>query len=98
MDISLHDNRIMSYSVLCEARELRLQTAYLDQLPYEYTDVVFSGVEAYHFESDSFDTILFDIVETTPERVLAEYRSLFSRLKNYGWPAVRYNTEQDLLE
>lgn len=95
--ISVHDNELLSYTVNCAESKITLRTAYRDREPYEYTEVLFSGVVAYHFESDNFSTLLFDIIEETVEAIYAEYKELFEARKNYGWPAVDYNTEQDLL-
>ena len=75
-----------------------LRTIYRDREPYEYTAVVFSGVVAYHFESDNFGTILFDISEETVQAICTEYRALFVARKKYGWPAIDYKAEQELLE
>jgi hypothetical protein len=97
-EISVHDNELVSYTVQCEERQIRLHTIYRDREPYEYTDVVFTDVVAYHFETDNFQTILFDIAEVAVEAVYTTYRDLFVRKKNYGWPVFDYKTEQDLLE
>ena len=40
-DISVHDNFLISYEVLCQEREIYLHTAFLDREPHEYTDVIF---------------------------------------------------------
>ena len=95
--ISIHDNFVLSYTVDCREKQITLRTAYLDGETDEYTEIVFSGVAAYHFERDNFSTILFDIEEASPEQVYADYRNLFERNKNYGWPEIRYDTEAELL-
>jgi hypothetical protein len=97
-EISVHDNVLVSYTVQCEERQIRLHTIYRDQEPYEYTDVVFTDVVAYHFETDNFHTILFDIEEVAFEAVYTTYRDLFVSKKNYGWPAITYQTEAELLD
>lgn len=93
-DISIHDNRLLSYSVFCDLREIRFHTIFSD----ETTDVIFSGVEIYHFECDDFNTIFFDIEETNLENIYSEYEYLFSRLKNYGWLRESYESKTDLIE
>ncbi len=97
MDISIHDNQLTSYSVLCQKREIHLHTTFLDSEPYEYTDVIFSGVVIYHFECDNLDTVIFDIGEAELEDIYAEYESLFSRLKNYAWITFTYESKEDLI-
>jgi len=71
---------------------------YLDGNASEYTDVVFSGVLAYHFENDNLNTIFFDIAEVPVRQIYAEHKALFDRLKNYGWPEVNYTSEEHLLQ
>lgn len=77
MDISIHDNSLLSYSISADKREIRPHAAFPDDERPEYTDVVFSGVVAYHSEHDK--GILFDIRD--------EYDPLFSQGRNYHWPA-----------
>src|SRR5688572_26401624 len=62
-EISIHDNFLASYEVLCERREIRLHTEFRDSSgPVEFTDVVFRGVVCYDFRHDSqIGTIIFDI-------------------------------------
>ena len=94
MEISVHDNQLLSYSVFSDKREIRLHTVFKDEL----TDVVFSGIVAYHFEGDNFKTIIFDIYESELEEIYDEYENLFSRLKNYQWININYNSKAELLE
>ncbi len=97
-DISVHDNFMISYSVLCQKREIHLHTTFLDKEPHEYTDIIFFGVVLYHFECDNLDTIIFDIEEAALEDVYAEYEDLFSRLKNYAWITFDYESKEDLFQ
>lgn len=78
---SVHDNAVLSYTVDTEARKVTLRTAYYGHEPHESTVVVFSQVLAYHFEGDTFGTILFDIEERPPSDIYAAYRDLFQRRK-----------------
>ena len=95
MDISIHDNQLLSYSVLSLKREIHLHTLYSEK--NEYTDVIFSGVIAYHFECDNFRTIIFDIEEGDLEEIYNDNEPLFLRLKNYGWINIDYNSKEELL-
>ena len=95
-DRNVHDNSVYAYSVFADARRIVLHTEYRDVPPVEYTDVVFSGVVAYHFEGSLQHNILFDVFEDDVETVLKEYSWLFARLKNYGWPSIDYDDLPDL--
>jgi hypothetical protein len=97
-EISVHDNLILSYTVECEQRRITLHTAFFDNEPNEYTDVTFSGVVAYHFEGDTFGTILFDISEVPPLTVYEDYEEVFVRRRNYGWPVLQYGAKEELLD
>ena len=87
-DISVHDNFLISYEVLCREREIHLHTAFLDREPHEYTDVIFYGVAAYHFAGDNLQTIIFSIEEVDLEEIYTEYEELFVESKNYAWPML----------
>ncbi|MBC7529620.1 MAG: hypothetical protein H7308_18995 [Chthonomonadaceae bacterium] len=89
---------MISYCVLSETREIRLQTIYEDHEPYEYTNVIFSGVIAYHFQQDSFGTIIFDIEETDVAQLYAENRERFESGRNYGWPGGWNKSEETILD
>ncbi len=93
MDISVHDNFLVSYEVLCQRREIRLHTEFRDKEPIEYTDVIFRGVEAYHFYHDNFETIIFDITELPVENILVQDKSRFDEGRRYGWPGARDDSE-----
>jgi len=85
---SVHDNVIVSYEVHCERREIRLHTEYRDRgEPFERTVVVFTGVEAYRFDHDCLDNILFDIEEIPAETILTECQAEFEEGHRLaGWP------------
>jgi hypothetical protein len=96
---SVHDNIVYAYSILAESGQIILHTEFNETSPVEYTDVLFSGVVAHHFECSLESNILFDIDEVDVKAVLEEYAPLFQRLKNYGWPIpslVQYADLQDL--
>ena len=91
MELSVHDNFLVSYEVLCEQREIRLHTEYRDvalDAPFEYTDVVFRGVFAYHFQQDTLTNILFDIEEVAVASILADAQALLDAGRAYGWPRI----------
>jgi hypothetical protein len=96
-EISVHDNFVTSYTVDAEKREIILRTVYRDGGANECTDIIFSDVAAYRFTGDNFQTIVFDVSETTIEDVLKMDRSVFTAEKNYAWP-IHYQSEADLLE
>jgi len=95
-DISVHDNILLSYDVLCEKQEIHLHTAFLDAEPHEYTDVIFSGVVGYHFLHDNLHTIIFDVEEVELEEIYAANEELFIRGKNHGWP-MSYESKEELV-
>jgi hypothetical protein len=88
MRASVHDNFLLSYEVSSEHAEIRLRTEFRSTgRPVERTDVVFSGVEAYHFEHDCFSNILSEIVERPALGLLAEQqRALEEGFHRSGWP------------
>jgi hypothetical protein len=95
-ELSVHDNRVYAYSVLGERGEITLHTMFDEKLPVEYTDVVFRGVLAHHFECSLQGNILFDVDEVELKTVLEENAALIERLKNYGWPPIEYTDLKDL--
>ncbi len=97
MEISVHDNFVLSYHVDAQQKEIRLQTAYFDGDNDERTEVIFREVAAYHFECDNFSNVVFDIEETELSDIYKANLALFERLKNYGWPCL-YNDAAGLLE
>ena len=97
-EISVHDNFLLSYSVEAGEKRITLHTAYYDREPHEFTDVLFTGVLAYHFEGDDLHTIFFDIEKTSLRHIYSDYQDLFERRKNYGWPLLEYNTAEELMQ
>ena len=87
-DISIHDNQLISYEVFCERREIHLHTEFRDRgEPFEFTDVIFTGVVAYDFWHDSdIATIILDIAEVAPTDIYAEHAEQFRDGIRYGWP------------
>nr|WP_309694231.1 hypothetical protein [Armatimonas sp.] len=85
--------------MLCEQREIRLHTEFRDvalDAPFEYTDVVFRGVFAYHFQQDTLTNIIFDIAEIPVEDILTTDQALFESGINYGWPGIWNQSDETL--
>jgi hypothetical protein len=102
MELSVHDNILYGYVVVSDQDQSRsytitLYTEFLDRLPIEYTDIVFTGVVAHHFENELPNSILFDVEEADLGRVYEDDQELFERLKNYGWPPYAYTTVDELV-
>ena len=94
MNISVHDNLLISYEVNCERREIRVHTELRDKgKPFERTDVIFTGVSAYQFWHDCFGNIIFDFEEIAPEIIYQDYRAQFEAGWRYGWPGEWGKTE-----
>lgn len=95
--ISVHDNRLLGYSVDCAARRIVLATVYDEGQAHECSDLVFTGVVAYHFEGDAFGTILFDVMEASLRDVCAEYSEVLVRNRDYGWPITGWTSVEQLV-
>jgi hypothetical protein len=81
MTISVHDNLLVSYEVQCEKRTITLRTEYrAKDTPAEFANVVFEGVQAYHFEDDAFGNIIFDVTEVPTEYFLRRYSAELSEM------------------
>ena len=94
MELSVHDNFLLSYCVQTDKQEIHLHTVFPGQEPPELTNVVFTGVIGYHFEQDNFQTIIFGIDETEVEAIYAEDRKLFEYGRKYCWPGA-WNTSDE---
>jgi len=91
MDISVHDNVLVSYEVLAGRREIHLHTQSPGTKP-QHTDIIFRGVEGYFFYHDNLETIIFDVVEISVDRILEDDRERFEDGWRFHWPG-RWNTE-----
>jgi hypothetical protein len=94
---SVHDNKLIAYEVMCGQRRIVLHTRFDEREPHEHIDVVFEGVEAYHFEGDNFGTILFDVGETPLVELVHEEADRFERGRNFGWPGSWNESADSLL-
>jgi hypothetical protein len=94
---SVHDNNVYAYLVDCAGRRIVMHTEYRGTGEPEFTDVVFSGVLAHHFADVMRGNILFDIEEIDVDRVVAEWASVFSARKKFGWPeGLVYSRPEEL--
>ena len=74
MTRSVHDNLLISYEVQCEARTITLHTEYrVKNKPTEFTNVIFTGVQAYRFQNDAFGNIILGLETVTVEAFLEQY-------------------------
>src|SRR5579862_1211633 len=85
-DISVHDNRLTSYTVDSKERRIILHTEFADKEPHEHTDDLFEDVLAYHFQNDLFGTIIFDVIEIPFSDILENFAEMFEEGWQYGWP------------
>jgi len=83
---SIHDSRVVSYEVDGERRRVVLHTRFDERVPVEFTDLIFEGVLAYHFENDNFGNILFSVEEVPVAQLVASCRNLFEEGSKYAWP------------
>jgi hypothetical protein len=88
MNPSVHDNFLAGYEVHCDRQAIRLRTEFRDKgEPYELTDVLFSGVEAYEFHHDNFGNIIFDVAEVSLEKLVGDLAEHFAEgHRQSGWP------------
>jgi len=93
MEISVHDNVLVAYEVLCEQKEIRLRTGFRDRQPVEHTDIIFRGVEAYRFFQNNFQTIIFDVTEISVEDILSDNKTRFEEGRPYAWPGSWNSSE-----
>ncbi|MHC4131868.1 MAG: hypothetical protein ACYSSP_00625 [Planctomycetota bacterium] len=84
--VSIHDNLVIGYNVLCDEQKIVLHTEYTHGNKHEKTNVVFSRVEAYFFYRDNMKSILFDIQECDVEQVLTCFVDEFDAGIKYCWP------------
>jgi len=74
MELSVHDNLLVSYEVRCDARAILLRTEHRGQLePTEFVNVIFKGVQGYRFENDAFGNIILDVETVSIDQFLKEH-------------------------
>jgi hypothetical protein len=73
MNLSVHDNLLVSYDVQCEARVITLRTEHrVPGKPTEFTSIIFEGVQGYCFQNDAFGNIIFGLETVPVEDLLKE--------------------------
>jgi hypothetical protein len=96
--ISVHDNFIYAYALDCEGRRIVQHTHFRDGSANEYTDVIFTGVVAHHFEHVLSGNILFDVTEIPLRHLVTGSAALFAAGKAYGWPdGIEYRDAEELI-
>lgn len=100
MNISVHDNSLISYAVNEKEKTILFETVFLDGVPHEYTNVIFSGVLAYFFEDHSIEqgTIIFDISEIETHNILDSNWKRFEERRKWGWPGSWAKTKEIAIE
>jgi len=99
---SIHDNLVYAYSVLCRRRQIVLHTEHLKGgggtgAVEEYTDVVFDGVLAHHFENVLSGNILSSIEEVGVDHIVRNWPGVFASGRRYGMPeGVTYEDPREL--
>jgi hypothetical protein len=96
-EISVHDNDVYAYSVDCEGQRLVLHTVFRGREPHEFTDVVFDGVVAHHFENVLPGNILFGVDDFEVAALVRDNAALLADSWRYGWPPVDYRGDVDVL-
>ena len=71
---SLHDNILVSYEVNCEARQIQLRArSATGDTGNQLREIVFTGVEGYHFENDAFGNIIFSLRVVSVEQIVSTF-------------------------
>lgn len=88
--LSVHDNTCAGYRFSGVDRQLILETEYPSGSEKEgqRSDIVFDEVWCHHLESVQEGNTIFDIEEVDLAQVENEFRDVFVRLKNHGWPRL----------
>src|SRR5687767_6925285 len=97
-EISVHDNRLVAYTVDSPKEEISFRTVFEDGGKVEHTDVIFRGVIAYYFMQDDLHTIIFDIEDIDPAFIVNKHKELFDEGQRYGWPFGWDSTKQSISE
>jgi hypothetical protein len=95
MAISVHDNRLISYTVSDSTKTILFETVF-DETSNEFTKITFLNISAYFFEHHSLQlgTIFFDIKEIDVEIILETNWKRFEEGRQWGWPGSWADTKQ----
>lgn len=93
--LQVHDNTCRGYRFSGESHQLVLETEYPSgsEKQGERSDIIFEGVWCHHLESIHDGNIIFDIEQVELTQVEKEFRSVFERLRNYGWPPLENKSD-----
>lgn len=96
MTISVHDNRLVSYTVNDGTKTILFETVFEGKISNEFTNISFSNVSAYFFEHHSLEigTIFFDIKEIAVEIILESDWEKFEEGRKWMWPGLWADTKQ----
>jgi hypothetical protein len=97
-ELSIHDNRIVSYEVDGERERIVFHTRFEETEPFEKTDLIFDKVFAYHLEHDNFGNIIYGVEEISLSGLLTSQRPVFERGQKYGWPGPWNGSPESSLE
>jgi hypothetical protein len=94
---NIHDNFVYAVTIRLDERVLILHTQYRDGAgPYDLTDICFTGVIGHYFQDVVAPSILLDIETVPSEWIVEQWRAVFDRGKNYGWPPLKHRDLEDL--
>jgi hypothetical protein len=97
---NVHDNHLVGYDVDGEAGRIVLRTERrAGGAPFQKTEVVFEGVEAYSFRHDCLSNIVFDISEEPMDVAIQEHWAEFEAShRQSGWPRFWHGDESKMKE
>jgi hypothetical protein len=99
MKRSVHDNHLYAYEVDSRAQRIILRTKYsYDQEPFETTDVIFEGVLDHYFRDTVFPSIISDVNETDPLRLITAHKEVIDQgHQSGGWPSFWKSTVEEMV-
>ena len=92
--MNVHDNHLLGFDVDARSRRIVLRTQVPAEIGGGLTDVVFEGVVGYLFQNDNLGTILSDLAEVSPRRILDGDREQFKSGIAYCWPGFWNDSEE----
>jgi len=82
----VHDSLLTGHTVDGTRRLITLRTEPHAGGGVAFIDVVFHGVEAYHFEGDTLHNIVLEILEVPAATIVGNGEIFSERHRLYGWP------------
>lgn len=83
---SIHDSLLYAYEVDGDRKHIVLHTRPHSGGGTARVDIVFAGVEAYHFEGDCLGNIVFGIEALTTSSEVDDPQLIEKRYRRFGWP------------